>query len=247
MKPTRSLSNSYRFAAIIVAIIGPLTASALMAASFLSDLGTGADSYILLLASVVLLASATILGSLAGKCIRAGNGLVAGVCGVTWACILVFSTSTSSLSLLDSSGATINRQIAESGKYQSVQASVDANIAAMAGLQAQINEAPSNWRTRKAEWAGQIQTLQQQNATLFRMQSSMQTRGEGSSVQQAFAKLESVGLSRTALIVLFAICLDLTQFSASLALGYLSGNRRREKGEMPKQTKKSKPNLRAVS
>ena len=47
----------------------------------------------------------------------------------------------------------------------------------------------------------------------------MTSCGEGSSVAQAFQKLERVGLSRTTLIILFAIALDLCQYSASVAVG----------------------------
>ena len=131
-----------------------------MGSRFLSSLGTGTDSGVLLLGAGALLASSAVLGTLAGRCYRAGSAGIALLCLASWLTIVCISTGTSALSLLNTSGSVISKQINYSQQGRAVQKSIDANLSTIASLQQQIDAAdPVRWRTRRAEWSEQILSL----------------------------------------------------------------------------------------
>ena len=234
---------------ILVCIICPLTASAFMGAKFLQSLGTGANGWILLLGAGSLLASSALLGTMSGRCRAKGSSGIASLCLLAWLVIVVISTSTSALSLLDTSGDTINHQVEHSNAYRNYQASIDANMAAIAGLQDTIARAPKNWLSKRAEWTGQIQELQKENRLMLNNQGRLSRSKEGSSVAVAFARIgDLLGMSgeaaRLLVILLFAIALDLLPFTAGCSLGFLYGSPVKKPQATPQ---KRKPNLRAVA
>jgi len=216
---------------VLISVVIPLMASVSMAARFLSSLGQGADSWVLFLVSGAIIFSSVALGHLIGLCIaHKAPAWVPVVCGAVWLLVVTFSTSTSALSLLNSSGETINRQIQDSPQNRSLQLSIDANLATIRSLQENINNAPRNWLSKRAEWAGQISDIQKQNKAMINSQSRLHRMGEGSAVADSFNRLAAVGLDRFRLSMLAAILMDLIPFTCSLALSFVLGCRGKKAG-----------------
>ena len=241
----------FKLFSILVCIIAPLTCSAFMGARFLQTLGTGTNGWILLLGAGALLASSALLGTMAGRCKSKGSNAIAVLCLFAWLVIVCISTSTSALSLLDTSGDTINNQVQGSNEYRNIQASIKANLAAIAGLQDNISNAPSNWLTKKSQWTAQISGIQDQNRLLINNQNRLSRNQSGSTVADAFNRIGSLlGLSgasvRLLLVLAFAIALDLLPFSAGCALGFLYGVSPVKKSKAT-QPKRQKPKLEAVA
>jgi len=211
---------------IVISVIVPLCASVSMAARFLSSLGQGADAWVLFLVSGAIIFSSVALGHLIGLCLaRSAPSWVAIACAGVWLLVVTFSTSTSALSLLNSSGSTISRQILDSPQNRNLQASIDANLGTIKQLQQNINNSPTNWLTKRGQWAEQIADLNYQNKSLLNMQGRLTRNAEGSSVAQSFAALSRYGITRDRLAMLCAMLLDLIPFVCSIALSYVLGMR----------------------
>lgn len=222
-----SIGVTARTFIIIVSIVIPLTASMAFGSQFLASLGQGVSKWMLYLLSGAVIFSSVSLGYLNGKCRDAGRSGYAALCIVTWFMVAMFSTVTTTLSVLNASGSTINRQISGSTKNRTIEASVQANLQTIASLQATINQLdPVEWRTRRAQLAEQIKGTQQQNISLLRMQTAMRTKGEGSAVAQSFAELARYGITRLRVAILAALLLDMIPFVIASCLGALDGRRR---------------------
>lgn len=221
---------------ICISVVIPLFASVSMAARFLSSLGQGVDSWVLFLVSGAIIFSSVALGHLIGLCIaHKSPPWVPILCGAVWLLVVTFSTSTSALSLLNSSGDTINRQIQDSPQNRSIQESIELNLATIRGLQETINNAPSNWLSKRAAWSQQVADMQQQNRALINSQARLMRSGEGSAVADAFSKLAAVGLDRFRLSMLAAVLMDLIPFTVSMALAFVLGrNRKKSKATVSK-------------
>lgn len=235
---------------ILVCIICPLTCSAFMGAKFLQSLGTGTNGWILLLGAGSLLASSALLGTMSGRCKAKGSNAIAALCLLCWLVIVCISTSTSALSLLDTSGSTIANQVQQSNEYLNIQSTIDDNRLAVKSLQDNINNAPKNWLTKRSEWSNDIAAIQKQNRILISNQSRLSRNQEGSTVAVAFARIGNLlGMSgegaRLLVILAFAICLDLLPFTAGCSLGFLYGNSPAKKRQAA--PKKKKPNLELVA
>ena len=228
---------------ILISVVIPLCASVSMAARFLSSLGQGVDSWVLFLVSGAIIFSSVALGHLIGLCIAHKSPVwVPVLCSAVWLLVVTFSTSTSALSLLNSSGDTINRQIQDSPQNRSIQESIDLNIASIRQLQDNINNAPTNWLTKRGQWSETIADLQRQNRALINSQARLIRSGDGSATADAFNKLSAVGLDRFRLSMLAAILMDLIPFTVSLAMAFIRG-----RGRSGKKQSGTVRNLKAVA
>jgi len=83
---------------------------------------------------------------------------------VVWCVIVMFSTSTTTLSILNTTGTTIQDQIASSPKVKSLQADLDSNNKAIKGKQAQIDGRDAvRWASKRDGWEADIATLKSDN------------------------------------------------------------------------------------
>jgi len=216
---------------VVISVVVPLCASVSMAARFLSSLGQGMDAWVLFLVSGEIIFSSVALGHLIGLCIaHKSPGWVPALCALVWLLVVTFGTSTSALSLLNSSGSTINRQTQDSPQFRNLQQSIDLNLATIRQLQENIENSPMSWLTKRAQFAGQIQDLQKQNKPLIALQNRLARTGEGSAVGDAFNKLSAVGFDRFRLSMLAAILMNLIPFTVSMALSFVLGRVKKSGG-----------------
>lgn len=234
----------------LVCIIGPLATSAMMGASFLKSLDTGVDSLAILVGAVSILASSAVLGWLTTKCYQAAYHKTSIACALTWLIIVFFSTSSSALSLLDGSRSTITKQVQSTSENRSLNQSIEINNQIIASYMQQVNSHdPVKWKTKREGWLAEVSKLETKNENLALQKSHNEKTGKGSSVADSFSKVERFGITRETLILLFAVALDAVPFIAGLAIGALSGPRRRDdeiEVEVTTEKKHQRPNLQAV-
>lgn len=233
-------------AAATISIATPLIASSLHAGRFLGSLGeTPLDRAAMLATSFAIIASSVIIGNLAGRALARGHhGAFTGA-AVVWLGILAFSTSTSTLAILNTSGERIQSQVAAGSETRAVQASLDANLASIASLQQQIDaKDPVRWASKRATWAEQIARIQRDNQSYLRRLQAAEARGSGSAVAQSFASLEQYGITRTRVAMLSSFLLDAIPFVVSVLLGLLG---QRREAQAPGKPRRRPAKLHAVA
>lgn len=248
-KHSSDLSLRLRLFAYTVSIGLPLTASTMQAGTVFTEAGggiTAAGGVGNAVHAGAIICSSVIIGLLTGKALVRRFHLQAILGILVWAGIVTFSTMTSTMAILNNSTTVIADQIAGSDQSRVVQASLEANLATIASLQVQIDQAdPVRWRSKREAWAGQIQDLQRQNQQLLGMQRSANLRGEGSSLADTFGKLEEYGVTRTRFAALASFLLDAIPFVTALLLGSLTARRQAERAAGKKR--QGRPSLHAVA
>lgn len=250
-----SVGTGTKLAALIISIAIPLTASSMQAGRFFQNLGEGSDSYVMLFTACSIIFSSVILGTLAGLCWA--RGIIGGflLAGFVWIGITTFSTTTSTMAILNSFGNRIEVQVSGHSGNLAIDGQIKSNMATIAGLQKQIDARdPVMWATKREKWAKQIKSIGEQNMSLMQMQSSAREAGTGSPVAQTLKKLEKYGITQTGIAILAAALLDAIPFTASVLLSLLVNGRREyaeqeQEFEIPVEVpraKKSPANLSAV-
>jgi len=232
-----------------VCIIAPLFVSSMQAGRFLQSMGHGNDGFVMLALGCCIIFSSPIIGLLTGYAFRNDQGFAAFMGLVVWVVIVLFSASTSSLSILNTTGTAIQGQINTSPKIVALESALKANQDAIVAKQAQIDGRDAvRWASKRDSWAKDIQSLHSDNRRIIEQVERARDAGDGSPVAQAFSRLAVVGITPTRIALLASILLDLIPFVAGLLMGANATTQRAKDDNGASKSKKPQaPNLKAVA
>lgn len=215
------------FVAIAVSVLLPMIVSSQQAGRFFQSLGTGTDAAILFATACGIIFSNPVVAVLIGHTASLFQKVLAyALCFG----IISFSVLTTTIAIHNKTGEKIVSEQQSSSFTQSTQSAIDSNLAAIKSLQEQIDALdPYKWRTKRSQFASQIQMLQMQNMQLMDKQQVRAEAGGGSVTGETFAKLEEWGITRFGLSVLAAVLLDAIPFVVCLIIGTMLVMKHRKK------------------
>ena len=229
--------------AVTVCVIMPLVVSSQQAGQFFRSLGTGDgnDATVMFLAACSIIFSSPVIAVLIGYAVSVlHRRLGVGVCAL----IMAFSIITTTIAINNKTGSKIAEETQASATSQTLQSTIDGNLATVASLQEQIDARdPQRWATKRGEWSSQIQMLQMQNMELIRQQRDHAESGAGSVTGETFERLAEYGITRFGFAVFAATLLDLIPFVVCLIIGSMLARAQREYGRGQGRTRDETINI----
>jgi len=220
-----SAVQKYKWILIPVCLLIPLGVSTMLGGDFLQSLaGDSVGTVTLRLMSLAIIFSGPIIAFLVGFSFTTGRPGRAWAGIIVVVCILIFSTSTTTMSLLKTAETKVSSQVNESDTVVDARAAIASNNATIASKQAQIDGRDAvRWASKRDGWSSDISSLNAQNAALRAEIKQAKADGEGSPVAKSFIFMEQFGITKGMLAVLAAFLMDAIPAVFMLLAGTVGG------------------------